>query len=275
VSDPDIVAEADRLIAALGAHPDLAVRGQVERLLTCIDAVHRTGLERLVALIHAMAGDAFLHRLASDPAVRLLLMAYDLVPVDRRLLAEEALDTVRGALGARGLDVELVEVVGGAVTVRLHGGLDPASVEVARGELEAALRAGLPGFQQLTLGDRPAARSSPLLGIEPPRARAAFRTVAPADAVAPGTAVPLEVDGEPVLIVNVEGRLHAMADRCGESPLPLRLGTLEGPVLRCPWHGCRWDVRTGERLDGGPGRARVFPVRIADGEIQVALCPAR
>jgi nitrite reductase/ring-hydroxylating ferredoxin subunit len=275
VSEPDVLEEADRLIAMLGAHPDPDVRGQVERLLACIDAVHRTGLERLVALIHAMAGDAFLHRLAGDPAVRLLLMSYDLLPVDRRLLAEEALDTVRGALGAHGLDVELVEVVGGAVTVRLHGGLDPAAVDAARRDLEAALRAGLPGFQQLTFGDRPPAHSGPLLGIEPPRARAGFRTVAPVDAVATGTALSLEVDGEPMLIANVEGELYAIADRCGDSPLPLRLGTLEGPVVRCPWHGCRWDVRTGERLDGGPGRVRVFPVRVADGEIQVAVCPAR
>lgn len=273
MSDPDVLEEAERLIAALRAYPEPAVRGQVERLLACIDAVHRTGLERLVALIHAMAGDAFLHRLAGDPAVRLLLMSYDLLPVDRRVLAEEALDAVRPALGARGLEVELVEVVGGAVTVRLHGAHGPTAPDAARRELEAALREGLPGFQQLTVGERPA--PGPLLGIDPPRPRAEYRPVAPAEAVRIGTAVSVDVEGEPVLIANVEGRLYAVADRCGESPLPLRFGTLEGPVLRCPWHGCRYDVRTGERLDAGPGRVRVVPVRVAEGQIQVAVCPAR
>ena len=68
-----------------------------------------------------MAGDAFINRLAADPAIRLLLMSYDLLAVDRRLLAEEALDTVRGHLHDHGIDVELSEVVGGAVYVKLHG----------------------------------------------------------------------------------------------------------------------------------------------------------
>ncbi|HXG05249.1 MAG TPA: Rieske 2Fe-2S domain-containing protein, partial [Candidatus Binatia bacterium] len=115
----------------------------------------------------------------------------------------------------------------------------------------------------------------PLLAIDPPRPRAEYRPVAPAEAVRIGTAVSVDVEGEPVLIANVEGRLYAVADRCGESPLPLRFGTLEGPVLRCPWHGCRYDVRTGERLDAGPGRVRVVPVRVAEGQVQVAVCPAR
>ena len=61
--------------------------------------------------IQSMAGDAFVNRLTGDPAIRLLLMSYDLLAVDRRTLAEEALDAVRGHLHAHGVDVELVEVL--------------------------------------------------------------------------------------------------------------------------------------------------------------------
>ena len=46
--------------------------------------------------------------------------------------------------------------------------------------------------------------------------------------------------------------------------------TLEGAELRCSWHGCRYDVRTGQRLDG-PERIAVFPVAVESGEIRVAI----
>ena len=67
------------------------------------------------------------------------------------------------------------------------------------------------------------------------------------------------------------GEVHAVSNRCGESPLPLEFGVLEGAELRCSWHGCRYDVRTGERLDGGDERLPVFPVAQEHDQIQVAV----
>jgi nitrite reductase/ring-hydroxylating ferredoxin subunit len=271
----DLIEDADRLIAALAAHPDPTVREQVRTLLEHIDTIHRTALTRLVGAIHAMAGEAFVNRLAADPAIRLLLMSYGLLAVDRRLLAEEALDSVRGHLHAHGLDVVLTSVTGGAVTVTLHGG-DGArmAVDAARRDVEAALAAGLPGFQELTLGDRPSPAPAPLLQIGASRLRGpAYRPACAASAVPPGTTHAVEVDGEPILIANVGGDVHAIADRCGESPLPLRFGSLEGAELRCSWHGCRYDVRSGARLDRRADSARVYPVKVEAGEIRVAMAP--
>jgi 3-phenylpropionate/trans-cinnamate dioxygenase ferredoxin subunit len=81
----------------------------------------------------------------------------------------------------------------------------------------------------------------------------------------------VDVDGTPVLLVNVGGELYAVSNRCGESPLPLEFGALEEAALRCSWHGCRYDVRTGERLDGGAERLTVFPVTQEHEQIQVAV----
>ena len=117
----DILEEVQRLIAELESHPDARVRASVTALLEGIDTVHRTALTHLVGAIQSMAGEAFMNRLTADPAIRLLLMSYDLIAVDRRLHAEEALDRVRGHLHDHGIDVELSEVVGGAVYVTLHG----------------------------------------------------------------------------------------------------------------------------------------------------------
>ena len=269
--DRDLLDEVQRLIAALEAHPDREVGAQVAALLQGIDTIHRTALTRLVGAIQAMAGEAFMNRLTADPAIRLLLTSYDLLAVDRRLLAEEALDTVRGHLHAHGVDVELADVVGGAVYVRLHG-LGADGVEAIRHDLEEALRAGLVGFQELVLGDRP---SPPPALLQVGGLRQAHRPVyrrACAVAEVPGGAMKaVDIDGHPVLILNVEGDVHAVADRCGDGPLPLRFGTLRGAELCCSWHGCRYDVRTGHRLDGGAERLAVLPVRIEVGEVRIAL----
>src|SRR5687768_8978950 len=94
----DVLAEVDRAMSELTAHPDAAVREAVTTLLEGIDAVHRAGLTHLVQALHCMSGDTLINRLIADPAIRMLLMSYDLIAVDRRLQAEEALDTVRGHL---------------------------------------------------------------------------------------------------------------------------------------------------------------------------------
>jgi nitrite reductase/ring-hydroxylating ferredoxin subunit len=271
--EPDLLERAQELIAGLEAHPDPDVRVRVTELLQAIDTVHRTALSRLVHALRAMGGDAFLNRLVADPAIRLLLMSYDLLAVDRRLLAEEALDPVRGHLHARGIDVVLADVVGGAVYARLHG-LERSGVpaDAVRRDLEAALAAGLVGFQQLVLGDR--SGESPALlqvgGLRPAR-RPVYRRVCGEHEVRPGAVMARDVDGERVLLARVDGEVRAVADRCGESPLPLHLGALEGAVVRCSWHGCRYDLRTGHRLDGDGARLPVFPVLVQDGAVLVAV----
>lgn len=269
----DLLEDVQRLMAELESHPDPAVRTKVTALLQGIDAVHRTALTHLVGAIHGMAGEAFLNRLTADPAIRLLLMSYDLIAVDRRLHAEEALDTVRGHLHAHGIDVELADVVGGAVYARVHG-LDGSaiSLDAVRHDLEAALRAGLLGFQELVLGDRAAASKPELLqvgGLRRPQ-RPVYRRVCAAGDVAPGTVKAVDVDGHGILLVNVGGELLAVANRCGESPLPLQFSTLAGTELRCSWHGCRYDVRSGQRLDG-PERLAVFPVSVESEDVRVAV----
>jgi nitrite reductase/ring-hydroxylating ferredoxin subunit len=269
----DVLEEAQRLIAALESHPDPAVGARLTALLQSIDAIHRTALTHLVSAIQGMAGEAFINRLTTDPAIRLLLMSYDLLAVDRRLLAEEALDAVRGHLHAHGVDVELADVVGGAVYVRLHG-LEGGtiSVDMVRHDLEEALREGLLGFQELVLGDRPSARPDLLQvgGLRQAR-RPVYRRACATTDVACGELKAVDIEGQDILVANVDGQYHALANRCGDTPLPLHFGTLLGAELRCSWHGCLYDVRSGHRLDGGRERLAVFPVAVEGGEVRVAV----
>lgn len=283
----DLLAEVERLLAVLSAHPDPVVGESAAALLANIDVVHRTALTRLMGAIQSMAGDAFVNRLTADPAIRLLLMSYDLLAVDRRTLAEEALDVVRGHLHAHGIDVELVDVLGGVVTVRLHGATpdDPSHAAALR-DVNEALRAGLLGFQELEVhqgkGARPASPDSVFLpaGALQRARRPVYRAACALEEIAPGATRAVLVDGVNVLVARVDDDLFAVRNACGDGPLPLEYSVLTGTELVCSWHGCRYDVRTGRRLDYANASAdeqlTVLPVRLHQGvvEIVVGTAPA-
>lgn len=272
----DILDEVSRVIAALQAHPDREVREHLEVLLGGIDAVHRVALTHLFNAIKSMGGDAFINKLTTDPAIRMLLMSYDLLAVDRRLTAEEALDEVRGHLHAHGIDIELLDVAGSEVFVRLHG-LDGTALteEAVRHDIESALREGLIGFQVLVIGERQQRKPADFVQLGGLRRaqRPVYRTVLTSDELPPGQMKSVDVDGDCILIANVEdGGVFAVANHCGESPLPLEYSVLSGAVLVCSWHGCRYDLRSGARTDGkGEERLRAYPVRVSAGEIQIAV----
>ncbi len=278
----DVLAEVEQLIALLTAHTDPIVGETVTALLDRVDAVHRTALAHLMGAIQSMAGDAFVNRLTGDPAIRLLLMSYDLLAVDRRTLAEEALDAVRGHLHAHGIDVELVEVLGGVVSVRLHGAPtdDPAYAGAVR-DIGQALQTGFLGFQELELRDgkgaRPVSKDSTFLPREAlQRAfRPVYSAICAAAEIAPGSTRSAIVNGMPVLLANVDGEFYAVRNACGDGPLPLDYSTLDGAELTCSWHRCRYDMRTGHRLDypeaSQDEQLVVYPVRVRDGVIEVVV----
>jgi len=275
-AERDVLAEVESAIGELQAHPDAAVREASARLLEGIDAVHRVGLTHLVHAIHGMTGDTLINRLVADPAIRMLLMSYDLIAVDRRLQAEEALDTVRGHLHEHGVDVEIQEVVGGVVYVRVHmpagQKADGLSLDHVRSDLEAALREFLIGFQELEFRDRdPHQPPSVLLSLDALRRanRPVYYDALAANDVPEGTLRAAMINDVSVLFARVGGEVYAIRNQCGDSPLPLDLGTLDGPEVRCSWHGCRYDIRTGRQLDGD-GRVQVVPVTTEAGRIRVA-----
>jgi glycine betaine catabolism B len=56
----------------------------------------------------------------------------------------------------------------------------------------------------------------------------------------------IQVDGENICVANVEGKYYAIGSICTHEGGPLADGMLEGHEVECPWHGSKFDVRTGE-----------------------------
>ncbi len=53
----------------------------------------------------------------------------------------------------------------------------------------------------------------------------------------------------PVLLSRLGGRVYAIAETCSHLGGPLAEGTRDGASVICPWHGSRFDLRTGGVLD--------------------------
>ena len=84
----------------------------------------------------------------------------------------------------------------------------------------------------------------------------------------------VRLDGHNLLLFNLAGAVHAIADSCPHAGAWLGSGKLDGCWLRCPAHGMTFDVRTG-RMRGADGLAlRVYPVRLEGEAVWVDLAPA-
>lgn len=80
----------------------------------------------------------------------------------------------------------------------------------------------------------------------------------------------VQIGGTPVLLCATDAGIRAFRNACGRSVLPLHLGRLAGDHIECPWHGCRYDVRTGKRLDGSGADLESFSVSISGEVVYVA-----
>jgi nitrite reductase/ring-hydroxylating ferredoxin subunit len=56
----------------------------------------------------------------------------------------------------------------------------------------------------------------------------------------------VEVNGEKICLANVEGKYYAIGNVCTHLGGPIAQGKLEGYEVQCPWHGSRFDIRTGK-----------------------------
>ena len=78
--------------------------------------------------------------------------------------------------------------------------------------------------------------------------------------------------GTRITLANVAGTVFAIDDTCTHRGCSLGDGKLDGSTVQCACHGSRFDVTSGAVVRG-PAKepVRSYPVRVADGEVQVDL----
>ena len=93
-----------------------------------------------------------------------------------------------------------------------------------------------------------------------------------ADELEPGSMRRTDLSGRRILIANVEGRICAADDTCTHEDASLSTGSLKGALVKCPLHGSRFNVCTGEALEEpADTNLRTYPVRVEAGRILVAV----
>ena len=111
----------------------------------------------------------------------------------------------------------------------------------------------------------------------------ARHVVAQVDEIPPGRSKFVAVAGREIALFNVDGEFFAIADRCPHEGASLCKGMIvglvesdepgqyrlsrKGELLRCPWHGWEFDLRTGQSwCDPGKIRVRTYEANVESGE---------
>ena len=99
---------------------------------------------------------------------------------------------------------------------------------------------------------------------------ARFVKVATTDQLEDQQAKLVEVEGQKIALLRVDGTFYALSDTCTHRGGPLSEGTVEGAEVTCPWHGAKFDIRTGAVL-GAPARQDVkrYLVRVSGADVEI------
>lgn len=94
--------------------------------------------------------------------------------------------------------------------------------------------------------------------------------------LAPGEPVKVEVDGTPVVLVNVAGEVLAVHDVCTHALESLSGGWVDDDRIECPRHGAAFSLRSGEALTPPATKALpTFAVEVRGGRVLVDPTPSR
>jgi len=73
----------------------------------------------------------------------------------------------------------------------------------------------------------------------------------------------VQVGSEEVLVVNINGTIHAISNTCTHRGGPLNEGELEENRVICPYHGGQFDVTTGKAVSPPPTKDEMkFDVQV-------------
>lgn len=103
--------------------------------------------------------------------------------------------------------------------------------------------------------------------------------VATVDEIPVGGRKLVEIDGRSIGIFHIKGQFYAIRNRCPHQGGPMCEGRLtgfltasqpgdyhysrQGEILRCPWHGWEFDVKTGQSwFDPAQVRVRSYKVSV-------------
>lgn len=113
------------------------------------------------------------------------------------------------------------------------------------------------------------------LAAAPAEGALRYARVLPASELRDGELIPVEIDGQPVVLVRHAGEFFAVQNNCSHKDFPLSEAGFDprDEVLVCAWHGGCFDIRSGAAVVPPASEpVEIFPVRVsADGWVEIGL----
>ena len=98
-----------------------------------------------------------------------------------------------------------------------------------------------------------------------------FVKVASTSDLKPGENKVVSVNGTDIALFNVEGQFFAISNTCLHRGGPLGEGFLEDDVVTCPWHGWRYNVKTGANAMIPTAKVATYQVKVENDDVLVSL----
>jgi nitrite reductase/ring-hydroxylating ferredoxin subunit/multimeric flavodoxin WrbA len=80
---------------------------------------------------------------------------------------------------------------------------------------------------------------------------------------------------ETIALFNIKGKYYAISDTCAHKGGPLSQGILKEDVITCPWHGWKYNVRTGKSPHKGGDSVNSFVTKVISNKLYIAPIPSR
>lgn len=88
--------------------------------------------------------------------------------------------------------------------------------------------------------------------------------------LAPGRVIEAWVGDQPYALCNIAGEIHALEGSCPCTGYPLGRATIRNNLLVCPWHGWKFNCRTGQTTHSDD-RVSTFAVTVQGDDILLDL----
>lgn len=111
-------------------------------------------------------------------------------------------------------------------------------------------------------------RREPPRDVTPPDG---YEVVLHKDALDQGKIIEIIIGGTAIAVANVGGTYYAISNACAHADGPLGEGSMDGPIVTCPYHGWQFDVRDGGCKTNPYAKVATYPVQIVGDAVCVKL----
>ena len=98
-----------------------------------------------------------------------------------------------------------------------------------------------------------------------------WHPVAQAADIQEGESKEVVVSGEVIALFRHGNDWFALDGMCAHQGGPIARGSLADGCVTCPWHGWQYHLKNGNNATTGKAMLRSYPVRVADGRVEIDL----